>query len=139
MRPGVREWLQGITRYQPLPSYKNSKSYEWRLTQQILLKWISECRVPVVLMLIPMHQYIDRTARSDDCRQRFSELAAQSKAVLHDPLPDLWKYSKSERLRFRFEKDVHHPTRAGHRALAESLAATVKVLLKDDSKKGPQL
>ena len=65
---------------------------------------------------------------ADAYRARFRELAAATGAILHDPMDDLLAYTPEERRRFRFEQDVH-PTPSGHRALAESLAPSLRALL----------
>jgi carbamoyltransferase len=47
---------------------------------------------------------------------------------LHDPLPHFLSYSKSERRRFRWEKDIHF-TPEGHGVLADSLEPVLAQLL----------
>jgi lysophospholipase L1-like esterase len=125
---GLREVAQSLTGYQPLPDYDRADSPAWLLLRAILERWIGEQSKPVVLMVLPLHQYVEQTADPAAYQARFRELAAATGATLHDPLPDLWGYPAEERRRFRFERDVH-PTPAGHAALAASLAPVLERVL----------
>ncbi|TWT44875.1 GDSL-like Lipase/Acylhydrolase [Phycisphaerae bacterium RAS1] len=125
---GLREVVQKMSHYQPLPDYDRPDSPAWLLMRAILEQWIRAHERPVVLMPIPLHQYIEGTADARPYQARFSELAAAVGCTLHDPLPDLMQRPAAERRGFRFKNDVH-PTPAGHAALAASLAPTIERLL----------
>lgn len=126
--PTVKDLAQRVSRYQPLPHYDSPDHDDWRLLRAILSRWIAECRATVVLFPLPVYQYVEDSASPDGYRARFEELARDTGATLHDPLPDLRSFPLAERRSFRFEVDCH-PTPKAHRILAESLAPTVRALL----------
>lgn len=146
---GVRDLAQKVTGYQPLPEYDSPEGREWQLMKTIISQWVSEIEKPVLLMTIPLYQYIEETASPENYRSRFKELTTEftentesgnsgnsatsvssvvNPLFLHDTMPDYYAVPKSERRGFRFEKDIH-PTPAHHKLLAESLAKTVKNFL----------
>ena len=127
---GLQEAVQRLSSYQPVPQYDDSKHVDWLLMRAILAEWVGVLRVPVMLLLLPLYQYVEKTASPVGYQTRFGELAAETGAILHDPLHDLWKHTMKERRAFRFEKDVHF-TRAGHEAIAESVAPVLKKLLNE--------
>jgi hypothetical protein len=127
-RLGVKDVLQTLTRYQPLPMYDRADTPEWRLMRAILARWIAESRVPVLLVPVPLYQYVEETSSPEGYQQRFRELAADTGAMLHDPLPDFHRVGKAERRRLRFERDIH-PTPAWHRVMADSLAPRLRSLM----------
>src|SRR5262249_53288934 len=100
----------------------------WRLLAAILKRWIGEHAGPVLLVPLPLYQYVEETADAAAYRQRFRELAADAGCRLHDPLPDLLAYPAAERRGFRFGKDIHL-SRAGHQAVARSLVPAVEAAL----------
>lgn len=126
--PGPKRVAQRLSRWQPYPEYDDPDGDPWRITRRILETWTAESAVPVVVLPIPVYQYVERTAPSDSVRDRFSELHHPPDAYVHDPLPDLWRYPKSERRAFRFPHD-HHFTPAGHQALADSVEPVLRELL----------
>lgn len=125
---GLREIAQKLTKYQPLPHYDRPDGSDWLTMRAILEHWITGHSVPVVLMPIPLYQYVEETSDPSMCQLRFREVADATGCRLHDPLPDLLRYSAAARRGFRFEQDVH-PTPAGHAALAKSLAMTLAEVL----------
>lgn len=125
---GLRDIAQKITRYQPLPEFDRADDPAWTLMRAILERWIAEHGGPVLLVPIPLYQYVEQTASPRAYRARFAELAAATGCTLHDPLDDLARHSPDERRSFRFDCDPH-PTRAGHEALARSIAPVVESLL----------
>jgi hypothetical protein len=129
---GLQAVVQKLTRYQPVAEYDSRKSPGWRLMRAILMRWIGEYGNPsrVVVMPIPLYQHIEGTASARSYQARFAELCRDAGCTLHDPLPDLLRYSAEERRAFRFPIDIH-PTPAGHEALARSLAPTLSRLLGD--------
>ncbi|WP_422002466.1 SGNH/GDSL hydrolase family protein [Reyranella sp.] len=125
---GLQEVVQQLTRYQPTPEYDSPDNPAWRLMRAILLAWRAEVPQPVVLMPLPLYQHVEGTADPPAYRQRFAELAREGGFVLHDPLDDLLAYDAQTRRSFRFKRDVHL-TPAGHRAIAQSLAGTLRRLV----------
>lgn len=125
---GLQGVVQQLIRYQPTPEYDSPQDPAWRLLRAILLAWRAAVPQPVVLMPLPLYQHIEGTADASAYRQRFAELAGEGDFILHDPLDDLHAYDAETRRGFRFKKDVHL-TPAGHRAIAQSLAGTLRPLL----------
>jgi carbamoyltransferase len=126
--PRVKERVQRLSRYQPLPEYNRSDGPAWRLMKAILQRWIAESEVPVVVVPIPLYQYVEGTASAKSYQARFAELSGPSHFHLIDPLPALLRYPAPTRRTFRSEQDCHL-TPAGHRALAEALACSLEDLL----------
>ena len=124
----AKSLAQRVTRYQPLPEYDRPDGPEWQLMKTILERWREESRAPVVVCPIPLYHYIEGLASPRGYQGRFRDLEKATEIQLHDPLPDLLEYSAEERRGFRFENDCHLSP-LGHRALAESLAGTLRPLL----------
>jgi lysophospholipase L1-like esterase len=122
--PGVKQFAQTVTRYQPLPAYQDANSPGWRLMRAILLKWVAQSKVPVIVVTIPLYQYVEETSDPTPYQKRFTELAKESDITLHDTLPDFHKVPDSERRGLRFKTDVH-PTRAAHQLMAQSIAPVI--------------
>jgi hypothetical protein len=51
-KAGLKDVVQKIVKYQPLPEYKNNGS-AWLLMKTILLKWFSELNKPLLLIPLP--------------------------------------------------------------------------------------
>ena len=130
----VKQAVQRVSRYQPLPEYDSADGKEWTLMKAILKQWINECETPVILMPVPLYHYVEELASPDGYRARFAEFADVDKVRLHDPLPDYLAVPKAERRAFRFENDIH-PTPAHHQLLARSLARSVQKVMEDFSAK----
>lgn len=122
---GAKDVVQRLTHYQPVPEYNTATTSGWRLMRAILTHWVRAITRPVILMPIPLYQHIEETSDASPYQARFRELADELGCALHDPLPDLLRYTPEQRRRFRFEKDVH-PTPEGHEALAVSLAPVIE-------------
>jgi carbamoyltransferase len=125
---GVRDVVQKITQYQPLPHYDSPSSPAWLLMRAILAQWIVALDKPVLLVPLPLPQHLDQTCSAAAYQARFAELADDLGCTLHDPLPDLLGIPPAERRRLRWEKDIHF-TPAGHEALARSLAPVMARML----------
>lgn len=125
---GAKDVVQRLTHYQPLPEYEDAGTEGWRLMRAILTRWVRALGRPVILMPLPLPQHIDEVCDASGYQARFAELAAELGCTLHDPLPDFLGYTKAQRRRFRWEKDIHF-TPEGHRALAHSLAPVLQQLL----------
>ncbi len=127
---GLRDFAQKVTRYQPVPKYNSSENPVWKLMRTILEEWINNHPGQVLLMPIPLYHYVEELSDPSHYQARFREIAADTGCVLHDPLPDLLKYSLEQRRAFRFEKDIH-PTIEGHKALSASLIPVVRNILEN--------
>jgi hypothetical protein len=125
---GMRDLMQKITRFQPIPDYEDPNSPKWRLLSTILKSWIRESKTPVLILLLPMWPFIEESADPSSYLARFRELAEETGCYLHDPLPDLLKYPAAERRAFRFKIDPHY-TAAAHKALAASLAPVMERII----------
>ncbi|HEV7643598.1 MAG TPA: SGNH/GDSL hydrolase family protein [Pyrinomonadaceae bacterium] len=149
---GVKDVVQKMSGYQPLPEYDSPTGREWQLMSAILKQWIAEIEKPVILMPVPLYQYVEETASPENYRKRFAELVesvesiefvesadltgsigpldsidstnSKNSLILHDPLDDYYAVPKAERRSLRFEKDIH-PTPEHHKLLAKSLVKTL--------------
>lgn len=129
--PGFKDKVQKLTRFQPLPDYDSADNYGWRLMQAILTKWVSELselNVPVMIAVIPVYQYVEKTASYADVRKRFNEFANATGAPVHHVIDDLWPYPADVRRSFRFQSDVHL-TPLAHKTIGESIARYLAPLL----------
>jgi lysophospholipase L1-like esterase len=121
---GAKDMVQRLTRYQPVPEYDTAQTPAWCLMRAILAQWIRAISKPVIVMPIPLYQHIEDTSDAAPYQARFKELCADMGCILHDPLPDLLRYTPEQRRAFRFEHDIH-PTASGHAALAASLKPVI--------------
>lgn len=119
---GLKDIMQKVVHFQPVPEYDNKDSKEWILLKHILEAWASASKVPVIIVPIPLFHHVEGTADASPYQQRFSELTF--KGEVFDPLPDLHSYDAAARRAFRFEKDVHL-TASGHEAIAKSLNTVI--------------
>ncbi len=128
----VKDLVQSLTGYQPVPDYDHPDTPGWQLMRAILVKWLGEIRTihdcAVAVVPLPLYQHVEGTADPKAYQARFSELGADLNVHILDPLPALQGYSQLERRGFRFERDVHL-TQAGHAAVAEALAPRIRDLL----------
>lgn len=124
--PRVKAMVQRITRYQPVPAFSRPDHPDWLLMRAILEQWISESETPVILVPIPLYQFIEETADARPYQARFAELSAVSGVHVHDPLADFHALPPgSARRAMRFPTDVHL-TPAAHELLGRSLARAVR-------------
>lgn len=126
---GARDIIQKMTRYQPVPEYDDASDPAWLLMKAILGRFIAESRSPVLLFPLPLYQHIEETAPADGYQARFAELHDPARVIVHDPLAHLQARGPAERRALRHARDIH-PTPAGHRVIAESLAAGVRPFLR---------
>ncbi len=124
----LQDLAQRLTRYNPTPEYNRPDNASWRVMRRILEEWIVAYGGPVLLVPIPLYQFVEETSDPTHYQARFAEVAEATGCHLHDPLPDLRKRPIEQRRKFRFEADVHM-TPAGHAALADSLAPVVDHIL----------
>jgi hypothetical protein len=132
---GLRDLAQKVTHFQPVPDYRTPDNPKWLVMRAILEAWIRRSRAPVVLMPVPLFPFVEGSSDPTHYQARFREVADATGCALHDPLPDLQKYSPEERRAFRFERDVHL-TPTGHAALAASLAPVVGRIIRGESSRG---
>lgn len=126
---GLQAFVQNLFKYQPMPEYNSAKKPEWLLMKAVLKKWISELdKKKVLLVPLPLYQYIEETSSPKQYQKRFQELAAELNIELFDPLDDLKKYPKEQRRAFRFKTDVHL-TPEGHKAVFESIQKKINQLV----------
>jgi hypothetical protein len=78
---GVKDLAQKLTGYQPLPEYDDPDGREWQLMREIISGWAGEIEKPVILMPIPLYQYVEETASPENYRARFKELAESGGSV----------------------------------------------------------
>lgn len=128
-KAGLKEWVQKVTKYQPLPEYKNNGG-EWQLMRSILMKWFSELGKPLLLIPLPLHQYIEDESDYTHIAKRFGEFRGIENLFLFDPINELRKYSLEDRRRFRFEHD-EHPSPFGHEVLATIFKPRLEEILKN--------
>jgi len=126
--PNVKDVIQRLTRYQPLPEYTSAITPGWTITQSILSKWISESKVPVIVMVIPVYQYVEKTASYANIRKRFDEFSKTSSATVYHAIDDLWSYPKNVRRKFRFENDCHL-TPLAHKVVGEAITKVLVPVL----------
>jgi lysophospholipase L1-like esterase len=126
--PGVKSILQSAIGQNPLPAYGSPDDPAWRLLRAILVRWVAESTTPVLIVPLPLYHYVEGIADPAAYQARFREVASETRAHLHDPLPDLMALPMSERRALRFEHDVH-PTALAHQHLARSIASAVAPLL----------
>lgn len=126
---GIKDLVQRLTHYQPLPEYDDPSNPAWVLTRMIIEHWIRGAGKPALVIPVPLYMYVEETSDPSGYQARFRELAESTGCVVHDPLPDLLAYPASERRTFRPPVDFH-PSPAGHQALGRSLAPVVERLLR---------
>jgi len=130
----LAEITEGFSASRPVPEYDHPDGYAWRILRQILMSWVEEVHPRTVLLVpLPLFAHVEGAADPSAYQERFAELAAAAHCHLHDPLPDLLRHTTRQRREFRFGRDIH-PTPAGHRALAASLAPVVEDILRTDSR-----
>jgi carbamoyltransferase len=126
--PGVKSVLQSALGQNPLPAYDSPLDPAWQLLRAILVRWVHESTVPVLIVPLPLYHYVEGIADPVAYQSRFAEIARDTSARVHDPLPSLVRLSGTERRALRFERDVH-PTPFAHDQLARSIATAVAPLI----------
>ena len=126
--PEYKDLCQKLTKFQPLPEYRSADNSSWKLMQAILRRWVSELKVPAVIAVVPVYQYVEETASYKDVRKRFDELAQSIDVPVYHVVDDLLRHPTDVRRMLRFEKDVHF-TPFAHKLVGEALAKVVVPLL----------
>jgi carbamoyltransferase len=96
--------------------------------QAILAKWVSEIKVPMMIAVFPVYQYVEETANYKDVRKRFDELACRTRVPIYHVMDDLMTYPVQVRRSFRFRTD-DHPTPLAHKLVGEAMAKHLAPLL----------
>jgi len=125
---GLKEVTQKLTKYQPVPEYNSTDTTEWQLMKEIIHQWSKMAQAKLLVVPIPLYQFIEGSSDASKYQARFGELTTQLGINTFDPLPDLLKYSAEEKRNFRFATDPH-PTPAGHKAFADSMAKKISQLI----------
>lgn len=128
MGPKVKDVLQALSGYQPVPGFDRADHPDWRLLEAILLRWVAELDKNVVIFPIPLYQHVEENASATAYQARFASLAAPPRVLVHDPLSDMQRVPLAERRGYRFQKDCH-PTPSAHEVLAKSLARCIGPML----------
>lgn len=126
--PDFKDLCQRLTRFQPLPEYGCASSDSWMLMRAILETWVSELRVPAVIAVIPVYQYVEETASYKNVRQRFGELAQSIDVPVYHVVDDMLNHPAALRRQFRFRTDCHF-TPVAHKLIGQALAKIVTPLL----------
>ncbi|MGZ3157840.1 MAG: SGNH/GDSL hydrolase family protein [Burkholderiaceae bacterium] len=126
--PDFKDMVQKLTRYQPLPDFDSADSPGWKLMQSILGKWIAESNVPVIVVVIPVYQYVEKTASYTNIRKRFDEFSKSTGASVYHVIDELWSYPAKVRRTFRFQNDCHL-TPLAHKVIGEALAKVLAPVL----------
>lgn len=126
--PDFKDLCQRLTRFQPLPEYGSPSSDGWKLMRAILETWVSELRVPAVIVVIPVYQYVEETASYEDVRRRFDELAQSIDVPVYHVVDDMLRHPATTRRQLRFRTDCHF-TPVAHKLIGQALARIVAPLL----------
>ncbi len=117
-----------FTKAQPAPGYDSPDNPGWLLLRSVLETWIKQSPVPVLLVPVPVWNFIERSNDPANYQARFRELATATGCLLHDPLPDFWAYPAEERRDFCFKHD-NHLSAKGHAALSRALAPVIEAIM----------
>jgi lysophospholipase L1-like esterase len=126
---GITKLLGKSSKTEPASGYDTPHSPGWLLLSAVIEAWIRKSSVPVLLVPIPVLNFIERTRDPAEYQARFRELAAATGCLLHDPLPDFWEYPSDERRALCFKHDSHLSTK-GHEALSRSLLPVIELHLR---------
>jgi hypothetical protein len=125
---GLKERLQFMFAYQPLPEYDDPSNRAWRTLRAILLEWTAGHNRPVIIAPLPLFHYVLGISDAGPYARCFAEAALAAGAILIDPLPELALYPQQARHKLFYARDCH-PTRLGHEAFAKALAPGIVAVL----------
>jgi carbamoyltransferase len=125
---GLKDRLQGVVRYQPVPHYSSSANPAWQLLSAVLREWVDAHPGPALVVPLPFYHYVIGLSDARPYQARVRELAATLKCDYFDPLPALQAHTKEAIRRMYFENDGH-PTPEGHAAVAAALAPAITATL----------
>ncbi|RZB29734.1 MAG: hypothetical protein SRB1_02014 [Desulfobacteraceae bacterium Eth-SRB1] len=112
--------LKKFYKYNHYTQYNNPNNISWQTMKAILKSWAKEVQTPVIICPIPTHYHYEETDFANYYQTRFQELYDPPHIIIHDPLDDYLKVTKSKRRSLRFATDVH-PTKLQHELLSQSL------------------
>jgi hypothetical protein len=121
----IKDLVQKISRYQPVPEYNRPDNPAWKVMRGILELWINNQANRILLMPIPLYQHIEGMSSPSYYQARFREVVEATGCNFYDPLPDFLACSLMERRGFRHRNDVHF-TREGHAKLADSMVPIIE-------------
>lgn len=124
---GIKEHVQRLSGYQPVPDYNSPENFNWKKMKLILEKWADDCDCPLIIMPIPLYQHIEGTATFLNVQRRFCELQHRN-IIIHDLYSDLMSFPLEHRKKFRFVNDIH-PTPLFHQVIANSIAKTINKII----------
>ena len=75
----LKNFIQKLTRYQPLPEYKSPNNSAWLITKELLTNIISKSEKPVLVALLPVYQYVEDTSSYAHIRKRFDAFEKENK------------------------------------------------------------
>ena len=96
--------------------------------KSILLKWFAELDKPLLLIPLPLHQYVEDQSDYTDIQKRFEEFNHIQNLFLFNPISSLKEFSIGDRRKFRFEYD-EHPSPFGHEIYAKIFKPKIEGLL----------
>jgi carbamoyltransferase len=124
----VKERLQKLTGYQPVPEWDDPEHPAVTTTLAILAQWLREHDGPALVVPIPLHHHVLGFAGAN-YSDVLRKAARRGKADFYDPLPDLLGHdARAREEEFYFRADGHL-TKRGHEVLAEHLAPVVQRIL----------
>ncbi len=125
---GVKELVQSMTSYQPVPDYNSAESAGWQMMNAILERWVTDSQSPMVIIPLPLYQHVEGTADASQYQSRFREFSERSGRPVIDILPALRAHDRRTRRGFRFRDDPHL-TVEGHKAFAHAIAPNLASVL----------
>lgn len=123
----LKDRLLKLVGYQPIKEYDDPDNAAWLVMRAILESWIAGHDRPVLVVPIPLFHHVAGIADPSSYQARLREAVDAAKGHYCDPL-DGMKQSTLQACRGLFFDDGHL-NRAGHRALAASIAGKVGELL----------
>lgn len=128
VRSGLKDQALAALGYQPIKEYDNPANEAWLVMRALIEKWIRGHPKPVLLMAIPLHQYVYRIASPRSYQARLRSAAEDAGGAFFDPLPEFVQAPIEERRSYYFPIDGHF-TRIGHEALARAMEPAIAALL----------
>ena len=125
---GLKDHLQFMFSYQPLPEYNNASNQAWQTLRAILLEWAAGHDRPVIIAPLPLAHYVLGISDAGPYVRCFAEVTQTAGAILIDPLSELAAYPQQARRKL-FNAGDCHPTRLGHEAFAKAFAPGIVAVL----------
>jgi hypothetical protein len=125
---GLKDRALKILRYQPIKEYDDPQNQAWLVMRALIHKWIKEHKKPVMLMPIPLRHHVDGLSDATVYQSRLRTATQEAGGTYFDPLETFQAYPAEQRKTLYYLNDGHL-TKAGHEALAASMAPAVANLL----------